>query len=275
MYNVIIGPTERIYINEDRYFEYTEPEIEEQFKISDEVIDFNKLHSNPVILTPEFRNDSLDSVQIGFINPMDSNSIIQSPFIPTFPAKLLYKYRSQFNIDVDNWENTRTHWAVKPGDLFKILSSLFSTAPEFRELVNSLNHEPMTADRIAVMMPFDREYEPTADTIRTVCKNIGYKAERVDDHSNPGDIVDEIKQLIRTSPYVIADLSNLKPNVCYEVGYAHALGKPTIIITSTPEAKVPFDIAHMRYFSYKNNGEGQVELEKRLFDAVAALRESE
>ena len=52
MYNVIIGPTERIYINEDRYFEYTEPEIEEQFKISDEVIDFNKLHSNPVILTP-------------------------------------------------------------------------------------------------------------------------------------------------------------------------------------------------------------------------------
>lgn len=276
MYNVVISSLDKMQdIGTDRYFEYTDPKLAKQFKTSEGAIDFEKLHSIPTIFTPEFSYDSLDSVQIGFISPTDSNAIIQSPFIPTFPAKLLYKYHSQFNIKTETWENSHTHWAVKPGNLFKMLSDLFSSAPEFRNLLGSLNNGPMVPDRIAVMMPFDQKYKSTADTIRKVCENSGYKAERVDDHSNPGDIVVEIKQLIRTSPYVIADLSDLKPNVCYEVGYAHALRKPTIIITSTPSATLPFDIAHMRYISYENNGEGHVKLQHELSAAVESLKSIE
>lgn len=273
MYNVVIGSNgNNQFISSDRYFEFTDTELAKFFKTSEGAIDFEKLREIPTIFTPEFSNKSLDPVYIGFVSPINSSVIIQSPLIPTFPAKLLYKYHIQFNIDTDGWEHSRTHWAVKPGNLFQILSNLFSTVPEFRELLGSLNYETMILGRIAVMMPFDQKYQSTADTIRKVCENSGYKAERVDDHSNPGDIVVEIKQLIRTSPYVIADLSDLKPNVCYEVGYAHALRKPTIIITSTPSATLPFDIAHMRYISYENNGEGHVKLQHELSAAVESLK---
>ena len=58
--------------------------------------------------------------------------------------------------------------------------------------------------------------------------------------------VDEIQRLIRQSVGVIADLSEAKPNVLYEAGYAHALNKPCVHICSTSIEKLPFDVSHGR-----------------------------
>ena len=64
-----------------------------------------------------------------------------------------------------------------------------------------------------------------------------------------GDIVDEIRRLIEASIAVIIDLSEAKPNVLYEAGYVHALGKPTVHICSTPMSGLPFDVRNwIRHF---------------------------
>ncbi|MGD0173670.1 MAG: hypothetical protein ABSC61_04430, partial [Anaerolineales bacterium] len=66
-----------------------------------------------------------------------------------------------------------------------------------------------------------------------------------------GDIVDEIKRLIASSVAVIVDLSEAKPNVLYEAGFAHALKKPTVHISSTPLSDLPFDIRNWNTLLYQ------------------------
>ena len=91
-------------------------------------------------------------------------------------------------------------------------------------------------------MPFSREYDDTflvamshaAEAVEATCK-------RIDKIEFEGDIVQEIKKLIRQSVAVIIDLSESNPNVLYEAGYAHALKKPVVHISSTPLDDLPFN----------------------------------
>jgi nucleoside 2-deoxyribosyltransferase len=64
--------------------------------------------------------------------------------------------------------------------------------------------------------------------------------------------VEEIHRLIRKSTVVIVDLSESKPNVLYEAGFAHALKKPCIHICSTPMDKLPFDVAQWKTTPYQS-----------------------
>jgi nucleoside 2-deoxyribosyltransferase len=63
-------------------------------------------------------------------------------------------------------------------------------------------------------------------------------------------VVERIKRLIKESSAVIADLSEAKSNVLYEVGYAHALKRPTIHICSTPLEQLPFDVRNWNTITY-------------------------
>jgi len=50
---------------------------------------------------------------------------------------------------------------------------------------------------------------------------------------------------------VIADMTGRNPNVFYEVGYAHALGKTTILLTNNSD-DIPFDLKHYPHIIYNN-----------------------
>ena len=108
---------------------------------------------------------------------------------------------------------------------------------------------------IFAAMPFDGRYDDVflvamsyaAEQIGSVCK-------RVDKVEFSGDIVAEIEKLIRAARAVIIDLSESKPNVLYEAGYAHALNKPVVHICSTPLEDLPFNVAQWNTLSY---GQGQ------------------
>jgi nucleoside 2-deoxyribosyltransferase len=63
--------------------------------------------------------------------------------------------------------------------------------------------------------------------------------------------VEEIKRLITASAGVIVDLSEGQPNVLYEAGFAHALGKPTVHICSTPLTALPFDVRNWNTVPYR------------------------
>jgi nucleoside 2-deoxyribosyltransferase len=55
---------------------------------------------------------------------------------------------------------------------------------------------------------------------------------------------------IRRSDVVVADLTGLNPNVFYEMGLAHALGKTIILIKQKDAQRVPFDLGNHRYYEY-------------------------
>ena len=78
--------------------------------------------------------------------------------------------------------------------------------------------------------------------------------ERGDDSILTTTILDKIGKLISQADVVIADCSGRNPNVFYELGMAHALGKPVVLITSDVIEHAPTDIRAFEFISYANLG---------------------
>jgi hypothetical protein len=113
--------------------------------------------------------------------------------------------------------------------------------------------EPAATKRmIFAAMPFASEYDDTYFIAMShAAEQVGAECKRVDRKEFSDDIVAEIKRLITASAAVIVDLSEAKPNVLYEAGYAHALRKPTVHICSTPLSELPFDVRNWNTIPYR------------------------
>ncbi len=101
-------------------------------------------------------------------------------------------------------------------------------------------------------MPFDDKYDDVFYVAMVgAAEECGLTCERVDQIEFDGNIVDKLKEMIAKAEAVLIDLSEAKPNVLYEAGYAHALKKPCIHICSTDLKDLPFDIAQRKTSVYK------------------------
>lgn len=108
-----------------------------------------------------------------------------------------------------------------------------------------------TAKVVFAAMPFRPEYDDVFFVaMAEAAKDVNAACKRVDHEDFAGDISQEIKHLIRLSKAVIADVSESRPNVLYEVGYAEALRKPVLQICSTPLDDLPFDIRQNNTIPY-------------------------
>ncbi len=106
------------------------------------------------------------------------------------------------------------------------------------------------APRCFIMMKFGAPWSTAvAGTIREVCRQRGVVAIRGDDIFSPTDILDDIWQQIMEADFVIADLTERNTNVFYELGMAHAVGKPVILL-SQHEEDVPIDLKTRRWLPY-------------------------
>jgi len=76
------------------------------------------------------------------------------------------------------------------------------------------------------------------------------------DNAEPGNIMNQVWRDIRRAEVVVADLTDKNPNVFYEMGLAHALGKTTIIIKQKAAPPVPFDLRNYRHFEYDTSDLG-------------------
>jgi hypothetical protein len=122
-----------------------------------------------------------------------------------------------------------------------------------------------TADPKAfVVMQFGGPYDAIYhDVIKPVCKSKGFDAFRADDVYRPGIILQDIIAGIAESEIVIAEVSSKNPNVYYEIGYAHAIGKSTILLVER-EVDLPFDIRSYRCIFYDDTIKGKNEVELTL-----------
>jgi hypothetical protein len=93
-------------------------------------------------------------------------------------------------------------------------------------------------------------FETVKDLIMEAASDSGYQPIISLDLNAPGSIPDQIWQDIRKSDVIIADITGNNPNVYYEVGLAHALGKEVIILNQD-QTKPPFDISTSRIIYYQ------------------------
>ena len=167
--------------------------------------------------------------------------------------------------NVDRYENYRTHWAVKEGNLIDQLFTLFeSKAGSDRPRFFDVDPWPLPQrDHIAVMMPFAAEFDPVYESIKIACDESGCPSLRVDDIYGPNKIVNDAFCTIDQSRVVVCDLTNKNPNVLYETGLAHARGCEVILLTQNDQ-DVPFDLGQIRYIKYLPNKEGLAQLQEQL-----------
>lgn len=115
--------------------------------------------------------------------------------------------------------------------------------------------------------PYDELFE---EAIKKVCEEFKIRAVRADETYGPGLIIADIIKKIRESQIVIAEISPANPNGYYEVGYSHALNKPTILIAEK-DTKLPFDISPFRTLFYKNSIGGKKKIETGLRKHIEAI----
>lgn len=135
------------------------------------------------------------------------------------------------------------------------LSSLVGKPPEKKrpEKKRVKSRRPK-AERVTIFvaMPFAAEYEDAyLGPIAHAAESVGGTVLRVDREDFDGDIMEEIRRQIRACTAIIVDLSESKPNVLYEAGFAHALGKPAVHICSTPLDDLPFDVRNWNTLPYR------------------------
>jgi hypothetical protein len=104
--------------------------------------------------------------------------------------------------------------------------------------------------RVFVAMPFSEEFENVYEFgIYPAVRNCGFICERVDEAHFTGDILGRIKEGIETASLVIADLTEGRPNVYLEVGYAWGRGVPVIFVARKGE-QLHFDVSTHRCIFY-------------------------
>lgn len=126
--------------------------------------------------------------------------------------------------------------------------------------------DPPHSTDIFVLMPFSEEFKAVYDDhILNVAKKLELTVSRADDFFAANSIISDIWDAINSAQIIIADCSGRNPNVFYELGIAHTLGKSVILIAQQKENNdLPFDIRHIRGLFYEFTPRGMQNFESYL-----------
>lgn len=104
-----------------------------------------------------------------------------------------------------------------------------------------------------VIMPFGGWLDDYYKAIyKPAIEAVGLDPHRADDLFRPSTIVNDIWTYTRRAKLLVADLTGKNPNVFYELGIAHALAKPVVMIAESME-DIPFDLRALRIIIYDKN----------------------
>lgn len=126
--------------------------------------------------------------------------------------------------------------------------------------------------KLFVIMEFSSPFNDLfTDVIVPVGEKAGFEVIRADQIHGPGVVIADIERQIAEAKAVVADITPVNPNVFWEVGYAHAIRKPTVLIAER-ETQMPFDVSPFRILLYDNTIGGKAKLEDGLSRHLSAIQ---
>jgi len=135
---------------------------------------------------------------------------------------------------------------------------------------------PKERDKVFVVMPFRKpDPDPLWENVITAAyKQAGFHVQRADSPKEPRPITVDIFEGIETANTIIADLTDLNPNVLYEVGIAHARCDWVIHLAKKGQ-DLPFDLKEHRCIFYENLRDSQNKLCSELYLTLKEIEGSE
>lgn len=126
-------------------------------------------------------------------------------------------------------------------------------------------------DLCFVLMPFRDDLRPVYDDhVKRTVEGLGLRCRRADDIFRNTAIIEDIWEQINEARVIIADLTGKNPNVFYEVGIAHTVGKDVVLITQSID-DVPFDLRHLRHIQYSYTPRGMEAFEQQLRNTLVTI----
>ncbi len=123
---------------------------------------------------------------------------------------------------------------------------------------------------IFVVMPFTRELRPVYDKcLVPTARSMQLSIARADDFYTHSAVMTDIWSAVYASSLVVADCTGRNPNVFYELGIAHTLGVPAMMISQS-EDDIPSDLRHLRYYVYKPSAAGLRQLGEAVCKVLTA-----
>ncbi|GAB4004795.1 hypothetical protein GCM10028808_03160 [Spirosoma migulaei] len=170
--------------------------------------------------------------------------------------------------EIERFVEAKKATLIRPArEMPEFVSTVQSVTPDrvitFAPDVFRIPAKSVASNVLSVMMPFESKFSGTYTAIRNVCARLGIDCKRADDIWDNSILIQDIFDLIFTSKAVITDFTDRNPNVFYETGVAHTLGKLVIPITQST-SDIPFDLRHHRALTYLPNTEGLLKLERDL-----------
>ncbi len=276
MYNLLIGLT-RGEVGADRLLEHTADDVRRYLAPEVGQVRIERLLNLPTLLMPETGFDDEPQIaRVGHVTNVNKSrygytfSFVPNPAIAPIPSPRIEAAAGV--LDITDWEFHRTHWAVKDVDLYRVLDQELSARvkPKVFQFPTS---EPFDPDLVAVMMPFSPAFSAVYESLKEGIEAAGMRCLRADDIWERDHILDDVLSLIWRARVVIADLSEKNPNVFYETGIAHTLGRDTILIAQSM-SDIPFDLQGIRALKYLNNGEGRAALSRGITSRLNTITTS-
>jgi hypothetical protein len=273
MYNLIVG-----FINGQasagRVLEYTDDAVKNYVAPSG-VVDVSRLVNLPTLVMPELEDHQ--SRQVARVGHIENLTLVgrdyRFRFVPNLAVPAIASHRidaASRSLQIDDWEFSRTHWAVKDVDLYRVLHELILDPTLSPQVFRLPVDVPTEQDLVAVMMPFDARFADVYVTLQQAVAECGMRCHRADDIWLNNHIMDDVISLIWRARVVIADLTSKNPNVFYETGIAHTLGRAVIQIAQSMD-DIPFDLRTIRSVSYLHNGEGLARLQTQVVERLKYL----
>jgi hypothetical protein len=264
MFNVD-WPSGRVNVPLGRMFEYTEDKITAQFRNGGEPL-LDRLTALPCLFCEEGTTGETAYVgQISRARVVGREVSLELSFdadVPPLQNSMLHANRTELDMPHE-FEFSRNHWAVKDVDLYRVLLRNVRPRRQRPSVFQITEHENIEPALASAMMPFDAGFNVIYDAIRQAADNAGLRCRRADDIWENAAIIQDVVALIDRSRIVVCDCSGRNPNVFYEAGIAHTLGREVILITQNDQ-DIPFDLRHLRYIRYLNNAEGRAALTQAL-----------
>lgn len=127
-------------------------------------------------------------------------------------------------------------------------------------------------DLCFVLMEFQPPYTDIYDhLIKPTVEGESFRCLKSDDIFTTTSVIEDIWANINKAALIIAEISSNNPNVMYELGICHTVGKNVMLITQYPD-KIPFNFRHMRCYPYKNDIPGSDELKRNIKSVIQHMK---
>lgn len=264
-----------------------------------------------LLIRPESGKLKLSDLARKILKPQESNDYLSGIREAAMKAPVISDiythYRGENLPDVEFFDNALTDKFKIPQEKLKEFKSIFfetlTTAKLIREhegkhrVIDALNNEETGQEKVKqtfkkleksakvksddscfVIMPFADPLGSYYDKIyKPAIEKAGLKPVRADNEIfGTGKIIDQIFSGINSAKILIAELTTRNPNVFYELGLAHALKKPVVLVSSN-EKDVPFDLKQIRTIYYDVNDPfwGQKLMDKVAENILSAINNPE